>query len=115
MCTNPDCLSCTKIHFAHIRDKKPPKTGFHASNLSMPMRLPCWHCQHPLVITHSHEITRDIAGAFVKDLYTNCSNCQTESVYRAFNAEELQPPRSSVLAMARHLVQQNDMQTVLPL
>ncbi|WP_148231054.1 ogr/Delta-like zinc finger family protein [Marinomonas mediterranea] len=78
-------------------------------------RINCPHCNSKCVIAHSNDVSGGIDGLFVKDLYCHCHNpdCCASFVVRAAHTHYLQPPRNSVLDMAKALVKKHEEQLEL--
>lgn len=76
----------------------------------MAFRVNCPNCSKPTVIMYSNEISKDMNDIFVKDLYCQCRNaeCLAVSVVRVSHMHYVQPPRQSMVDMARKIIEQHE-------
>ena len=68
----------------------------------MTFRVNCPSCESQSIVADSREVSKGIAGTFVKDLYCHCTNsdcCASFVITAAFN-KYLNPPRQTAAQMA---------------
>ena len=72
----------------------------------MTFRVNCPSCDDQAIVSDSREVSKGLAGTFVKDLYCHCKNsdcCASFVVTVAFN-KYLNPPRQTVAQLAAGLL-----------
>ena len=67
----------------------------------MTFRVNCPNCDTQAIVGDSREVSKGIAGAFVKDLYCHCANsdCCAAFVVTAAFSRYLNPPRQTAVEM----------------
>ena len=72
----------------------------------MSFRINCPNCSDQAIISDSREVSKGVAGTYVKDLYCHCKNpacCASFVVTAAFN-KYLNPPRQTTAQLAAGLL-----------
>jgi len=72
----------------------------------MTFRINCPSCSDQAIVSDSREVSKGLAGTYVKDLYCHCKNpdcCASFVVTAAFN-KYLNPPRQTATQLAAGLL-----------
>ena len=68
----------------------------------MTFRVTCPECKTQSIVTDSRDLSKDVKGAFVKDLYCYCKNteCCASFIVNVSFTQYLNPPRQTTAELA---------------